>query len=402
MNTWLIGIRQIQRNPYRSLLVAVAVAAASAVAVAVLIVMIGLQQDLRRATNRLGADLMVIPRGERYARQFNAALLTGEPASFYLSGDALDTINPIAGVEQVTPQTFAQTLTSARCCAGHFFVVGFNPQTDFTVTPWLKRPSPAPSELGPGQAIVGDRILLRQGQTVSLYGTSFTVAGVLEPTGTGMDWTIYVTAAGLRQMASRSPAEAEQPLRLTEDAVSAVFVRAERGTDLIDLAERIERALPQAQAVLSSSVAASARGQMGTVSTVLLGTAAVIWLMVTVLCGVVFSQSVRERAGEIGLLLAKGASGRFVLRMLAQESILVVSLAGLAGGLLGGSAIVLSRDFLAGALGVMNLLPSPLVTMLLILCIGGLSTCSSVGAALIPVVHFLRSEPYEAVKRGKM
>jgi putative ABC transport system permease protein len=305
-------------------------------------------------------------------------------------------------VEHVAPQTFAQTLTNARCCAGRFFVVGFDLQADFTVTPWLKSELPAQSELGSDQAIVGDRILLRLGQTVNLYGTSFTVAGVLEPTGTGMDWTIYVTDAGLRRMASDSPTEAEQPLRLTGDAISAAFVRGGQGVDLIDLAERIERTVPQTQAVLSSSVAAAARGQMGIVSTVLLCTVAAIWLMVTVLCGVVFSQSVRERAGEIGLLLAKGADSRFILKMLAQESMLVVSLAGLAGGLLGVLAIVLSRGFLAGALGVMNVLPSPLLILLLILCIGGLSTCSSVGAALIPVAHLLRSEPYEAVKRGKM
>ncbi len=134
----------------------------------------------------------------------------------------------------------------------------------------------------------------------------------------------------------------------------------------------------------------------------LLGTVAVIWLMATVLCGVVFSQSIRERAGEIGLLLAKGANRRFILKMVAQESMLVVSFAGLAGGLLGSLATVLSREFLAGALGVMSVLPSPLLMILLVLCIGGLSTSSSMGAALIPVIHLLRREPYEAVKRGRM
>ena len=402
MNTWVIGIRQIRRNPYRSLLVAIGVATASAVAVAVLMITAGLRQDLQRTANRLGADLMVIPRGEQYVRQFNTALLTGEPASFYMSRNTLDATRNIDGVEHVASQTFAQTLTSARCCAGHFFIVGFNPQTDFTVTPWLKRHAPAPSELGPNQAIVGDRILLRLGQTVSLYGTSFAVAGVLEPTGTGMDWTIFVTEAGLRTMAVNSPAQAEHPLRLAEDAISVVFVRAANGIDLIDLAERIERAVPQAQAVLSSSVAASSRGQMGTVSTVLLCTAAAIWLTAAVLCGVVFSLSVRERAGEIGLLLAKGATRRFILKMVAQELMLVVSLAGLAGGLLGGLVIVLARGFLAGVLGVMDVLPGPSLMFLLILCIGVLSTSGSMGAALVPVFQLLRREPYEAVKRGKM
>jgi ABC-type antimicrobial peptide transport system permease subunit len=135
---------------------------------------------------------------------------------------------------------------------------------------------------------------------------------------------------------------------------------------------------------------------------VLLGTVAAIWLMVTVLCGVVFSQSVRERAGEIGLLLAKGADSRFILKMLAQESILVVSPAGLAGGLLGVSAIVLSREFLAGAMGIMDVLPGPVAILLVVLGIAALSTSSSVGAALIPVAHLLRSEPYEAVKRGRI
>jgi putative ABC transport system permease protein len=402
VNTWWIGIRQLRRNPYRSLLVAFGVAAASAVAVAVLMVMAGLREDLHRTVDRLGADLMVIPRGEQYAQQFNQALLTGEPARFYMPDDVVESIRGVRDVVQVTAQTYAQTLINARCCAGMFWIVGFDPRTDFTVMPWVKDPLPAHAELGADQVLVGDRILLRPGQTVNLYGTSFTVAACLEPTGTGMDWTIYATEAGLRRMAEHSPAQAEQPLRLTANTVSAIFVRAVPGTDLIDLAERIERVAPRVQAVLSSSVAAATRGQMGAVSMVLLGTAAVIWLMATVLCGIVFSQSVRERAGEIGLLLAKGADSRLILRMLAQESMLVVSLASLAGGLLGISAVALSREVLAGALGVMDVLPGALTMALLIACIGVLSTSGSVGAALIPVVHLLRSEPYEAVKQGKM
>jgi len=310
-------------------------------------------------------------------------------------------VEKLEGVNKVTTQTYAQTLTNARCCAGNFFLIGFDRISDFTVQPWLKHrvdPWPQDSE---DWIIVGDRILLRLGEQAMLYGTSFQVAGVLGPTGTGMDWSIYCPDPALRRLVQTSITQAESPLHIADQQVSAIFIRAEPGTDLIDLAERTEQAHPGIQAVLSSSVGKLARTQLKVIALISLWVVGILWLIAALLSGVVFSQAIRERQGEIGLFLAKGAHRGFVLGMLAKESLIVSAASSVCGA---GAALLIIGSFqqlLAASLGVPRVLPHPATTTALVLGLCSFGTASTLICSLLPALGMLRTEPYEAIKRGK-
>ena len=67
-------------------------------------------------------------------------------------------------------------------------------------------------------------------------------------------------------MVSGSRTKAEMPLRISDGDASAVFIKAELGVDLIDLAEKIEQTAPDAQAILSSAVAKVARSQLSKIA----------------------------------------------------------------------------------------------------------------------------------------
>jgi putative ABC transport system permease protein len=401
MNALSIALRQIRHNPLRSVLMAVGVFLFATVMVGVTLLIVGVNQSIDRTVDRLGADLMVIPRGEQLATQFNEALITGKPTSFYLPRTRLDEIAAQRGVARVAAQTYAQTLTNARCCSGHFFLVGFDRARDFTVQPWLQEAAadwPADDQ---DWVIVGDRILLHAGDPVTFYGSSFTVAAVLSPTGTGMDWTVYVPDAGLRRMVDHSVTRAITPLQIDPNQISAVFVRAEQGTDLIDLAERIEQAFPDCQAVLSSSVGKLARAQLKVVTVISLAVVGALWLVAGVLSGVVFAQAIRERSGEIGLFLAKGAAGRFIAGMLITESLIVATAASLAGAV-GAVLLVASfQDLLAVSLGVPRVLPGASAILGLVAGLCALASLSAVLCSLWPILVLLRTEPYEAIKGGR-
>jgi putative ABC transport system permease protein len=222
------------------MLIAAAVAIAAAVLTGSAILITGANRSVRRTVNRLGADLMIIPVGESIAKDFNEALVTGRPAAFYLDQVTIDKLASARRVRSASAQTYLETLTNASCCAGKFFLVGFDPQTDFTITPWL---SAGDLQSQPDQEnwmVVGDRITLRVGDTARFYGTEFTVIGVLAPTGMGMDWTVYLPDKALRRMVADSGAKADMRLRIADGASSAVFIKADPGTDVIDLAEQIE------------------------------------------------------------------------------------------------------------------------------------------------------------------
>ena len=400
MNGWYLALSQIKRNPLRSGLMAIGIVIAAAVMTAVALLMVGVNEGITNTVKRLGADIMVVPRGEKVARQFNEALITGKPATFYFEPSTAEKISKVPGVSHTSNQIFVETLTNTRCCAGKFFIVAFNPETDFTVKPWLKTDAGRPISKTKNGMIVGDRILLRKGDTADFYGTSFTVAGVLEPTGTGMDWTIYISEKSLRNMVIGSRTKAEMPLKIKDGDVSTVLVKAEPGVDLIDLAEKIEQAAPEIQVVLSSTVAKIARQQLTAIAIVLGCVVAGLWVMALILSGVIFALGVRERRSQIGLLVAKGANRGFIFGMLVKESIMIAATSCLSGCLMGLLIVISFRELLSNALGASDVLPDAVTTGLFVAAFSVLGTATAVIAAILPIIPVLRTEPYEAIKQG--
>lgn len=401
MNGWCIGLNQIKRNPLRSGLMAIGVVIAAATMIAAALLIAGINKSMTNTTKRLGADLMVVPKGENIERRFNEALITGTPATFYLDQETAEKISDVPGVTQASAHIYAETLTNARCCAGKFFIVGFNLETDFTVMPWIKDNISVLTKDIRDWMIIGDRILLHKGDVAEFYGMPFKVAGVLEHTGTGMDWTIYVSHQSLRKMVSGSKTMAEMPLRISEGHVSALFIKAEPGIDLIDLAEKIEHTAPASQVIVSSSVAKFARRQFSGI-TGLLGFVVVgLWGMALTLSGVVFSMAVRERRSQLGLLVAKGAEKSFVFGTLAKESLIIAAPSSLFGCIAGLLVVISFRELLSNTLGASDILPTAVTTMIFVAIFSICGTLFAVITAIIPVIPILRTEPYEAIKQGK-
>jgi putative ABC transport system permease protein len=88
-------------------------------------------------TYRLGADILVVP--ESAESKAKSALLSGEPTQFLMDRPILDRVKAIEGVKNATPQLFVKP-TSFTCCFNvDVFLVAFDPETDFTVRPWLEK-----------------------------------------------------------------------------------------------------------------------------------------------------------------------------------------------------------------------------------------------------------------------
>ena len=400
MNGWYFAFSQIKRNSLRSGLMAAGIIIAAAVITAAAVLMTGINEGISNIAKRMGADVMVVPRGEAIAKQFNEALLTGQPAMFYLEQSTIGKISKTPGIHSTANHTYIETLTNARCCAGQFFLVGFDLDTDFTVKPWLKGELSPSSNGDDNWMIVGDRILLRKGEAAKFYGSLFTVAGVLAPTGTGMDWTIYISDQSLRRLVVTSMTNAETPLRIPAGSVSSVLIKAKPGVDLIDLAERIEQNAPETQVVLSSTVAKLARSRLAGIARVLGCLVAALWMMALALTGVVFSMAVRERRSQIGLLVAKGANNFFVFGAFVKESIMIAAPSSVLGCVFGLVIVVSFRDLLANTLEASDVLPNAATIGILVAALSIITTGTAVIAAMAPVIGVLRTEPYEAIKQG--
>ncbi len=348
--------------------------------------------------SRMGADLMVVPEGE--ASQSETVILTGQPSTFFFNSSILSSVQGIQGVEAASGQVYIATLKDAPCCSLPVQLIGFDPATDFTISPWLNNELGRP--LNHDEVIVGNRIIGDIGSSLKFYGHNFTIAGRLEPTGMGIDVSVFIRADDAYTMAEQSAAVGAAPLSLQRGQISAVLVRVDKSTDPSTVASRIQAQIPGTQVVTSNALIARITSQLASASQLLYVTTAAVAVVSVPLVAVISTMAAGERRREIGLLRAMGATRGFIFRIIFSEGVLLAAVGGLIG--IGGSAVILYsfERLITASLAVPFLwppLPETLsyvgLTLALAAAAGGLS-------CLYPAYTSSRLEPYEAIRRGEI
>jgi putative ABC transport system permease protein len=309
-------------------------------------------------------------------------------------------IAAIEGVERTSAQVYVQTLSNASCCTGEFFLVGFDPQTDFTISPWLAT-NLSGKTLNPQDTIVGDRILLREGDGAMFYGSEFTVAGVLEKTGMGIDRTIYIPLPGIQAMIAGSATQAEKALTIAPDQISAVMIQVKPGVKVNDVAEAIETRIGGVQAFPTSQLNQAVNNQLSGVLGMVLIVTFTLWVMSLLTVGLIFSVVVNERQRELGLLRAMGAQKGFIFRLVMSEAGMLTGLGGVAGVF---SALVILFSFsrlIQKSLHIPYLMPSSFEIVGLVLTLIGISFLTGAVASLLPAARSSRMVIYDSIRQGE-
>ena len=262
--------------------------------------------SLELAADRLGADIIVVPEGAQ--TELESALLMGAPVHFWMPAGNVERLAAIPGVEAASPQIYLATLVGASCCsASEMFVVAYDPQTDFTVRPWLEEQLPA--GLGLGEAVGGDFISATEPDDgILVYGDRLTLKGNLAPTGTGLDQSLFITLDTARDIARISETRAAEPLVIPPGQVSAVLPKTTPGMDTEQIAVEIYRTVPGVYPIESADLFQSARehlkSQLDTVAIVV----AVTWPASVALLGMVYLLAANERRRELAAQRALRAS----------------------------------------------------------------------------------------------
>ncbi len=131
----------------------------------------GGQESLRLARERLGADVVVVPRGS--VTGVEGALLLGNATNTYMPRGVVETDRRRARRGQASPQLYLTSMANSSCCSvSLMFMFAFDPVTDFTIEPWLKEK--LGHDLGQGQAVGGSDVFVPDGQDkIKLYGYDF-------------------------------------------------------------------------------------------------------------------------------------------------------------------------------------------------------------------------------------
>jgi putative ABC transport system permease protein len=397
VNVFYLVLRSIGGRQFRSALIAACITAISGFLLITTLLAKGQQHSLNVGLERLGADIIVVPVEKRFEAE--AAFLLGKPVSnCWMPEENLAKVSKLEGVARVSPQLYLQSLTGAACCAAwELFIIAVDPETDFTVQPWLKEKLNKP--LGLRDVVGGQFVYVPEETNVfMLYGTDLDLIANLEPTGTGLDQTAFISFETAQFMARESITIAMMPLEIPEGKISAIQVKVQPGHSLEDMASLIAQELPGVYAITSLGITRTVQHQTAGLFQALMVSMLIVWVVASLLIGLVFFMMFNERRREIGTLRALGASTHFILRMFLTESAMLALGGGIVGVIVATMFVRFFGQFLTLATEAPLLMP-PLASLLgFVLACLAVAMIVALPALVYPAIRASRIDPAEAMR----
>lgn len=191
----------------------------------------------------------------------------------------------------------------------------------------------------PGKAdgvIAGSRAAehlgLKTGEIIPIGDKKFVVSGVLKPTGTEDDNSIFANLHSLQTAVNK-------PNLINYADVAALCA----GCPIEDIVHQISKKLPDTEINAMQNIVKQRMATIQTVQHLVLGLGGVILLTACFMLSMFMLASVNERKNEIGILRALGYSGSKIFIIFSFESLIIGALSGIlgyAGGYLGSGELL--------------------------------------------------------------
>lgn len=386
------ALKNIKRKPFRAAAMALLVVFLSFTVFAGALSVISLQRGLESYQNRLGADIIVIPNSAKGHGSVDDILLQGITGNYYMRGQEVEKIKNIEGIAQVTTQFFL-TSAKASCCSTRVQIIGFDPETDFSVLPWIEQSYS--SAISDGDIIAGANINVPADKTVTFYGQDYHVAAQLAETGTGLDSAVYVNMNTMKQMAENASRLLEtSPFQGVDinTAASAVLIRVAEGYDTQSVADDINIHITKVQASSSKNMISQITEGLGSVSRIIGILVIAIWVLSLVILIAVFALVSNERRKEFAVYRIMGASQKLLSQILSAEAFLISAAGALVGIIIAFIVYFAVSKTLQTSLGLPYLSPGALVTALLAVGAVLLAVCAGLLTSLISAKRITKSE----------
>ena len=359
----------------------------------------GVGYSLQLGTERLGADLVVVPVGTQQSAE--SYLITGTPEAFYMNASVLQQVEAIPGVEMASPQIFLTTLQNASCCStGNLQIVGIDPTTDFTVMPWLSHP--LAQALTNSQGKEGSEVYTAFGTLQpEFFGRNFSIVGQLQPTDLGLDNSFFITINATESIIEANNAGLlphKLPITIGPNQISDVVVKLKPGENVAYVVDNILATVPNVNVVTASDMTITVKAELsGLLQTAYIFGGAV-WAVAAIMIAAIFMMSVNERRREIGLLRAIGSTSRFIFGLITMEGTLLSAIGGLLGIVAGGFIVYVFGGFMSKALQLRFIWPS--LTQMGILGAEAMGVALVIGilASVYPAYTSSKMEPYSAIR----
>ena len=354
--TTQLSVKNIRRRPLRSVTLMLLAAFLAFSVFAGSLVVISLQNGLKSYEARLGADVVVVPAEAGLKGGLESILLQGVPGYFYMNESAMEKIRGMDGVEAVSPQFFLAT-AKAGCCSFPIQLIGFDPETDFTIQPWVRESYGG--EVGYGDILIGSHVTMPSDGVLTFYNQEMHVVGQLDETGTALDNAVYGSMETMRDIVRNAEALGYRYLgKIDADkAVSAVMVRVSEEYPIEDVCNNINIHVRKVDATQSKSMVSGIAGGLKNVSRIIGMLTAMIWILAIGIMAAAFVLIVGERKKEFAILRVTGASQKMLSRLLLTESALVSGVGAACGVLLAALVAIPFTGLIRERLGLPYLLP---------------------------------------------
>lgn len=325
-----LPLENLKRKPLRTAALLVAAACLSAIFFGGSLISMNLAQGLNSMRARMGADIMVIPNVTHTKAE--ALLTNGGSSTFYFTNNIEDLVRRSPGVQKASAQTYISSL-SAGCCAEKLQIIGFDPDSDFVIGPWIY--SQHKKTLHKGEMIAGANVLVSYKNTVRLFGHQWPVVAQLAKTGTSIDNSVFVRRESVPQVVEYSTKvhHTAIPKEYAKKAISAVLVKVRKGYSAKQVAQNIKKTtgLSSIGIVFPGGITATTQANLGVFTRSLTFIISACWIVGLLVLIVVFATSLNERKKEFASLRILGFTRKMLLGVATRESAIL----GFAGGVIG-------------------------------------------------------------------
>ncbi|HIJ96433.1 MAG TPA: ABC transporter permease [Desulfuromonadales bacterium] len=384
MKLHTISINNLKRRKAKMAFLTIGLMVGIATIVTLVTLTSSMSSDIERKMDEFGANILITPQSNGLAMSYGGISLGG--VSFdqrEIREEDLARITTIANHKNVSAVS-PKVLGGIKINNHDVLLVGVHFASELKMKQWWKIFGNEPkSEHDLLLGSEASRVLnVSSGDRLTIKGESFTVAGVLDQTGSQDDALVFANLATAQKLLGKQG-------KISMAEVAALC----SGCPIGDMVTQIAEKIPDAKVSAIQQVVEGRLKSLNQFKRFSYAMAGVVIFIGSLIVFVTMMGSVNERTTEIGVFRAIGFRKSHIMRIILLEAALVSLLAGFLGYAVGMGSAKLALPFMAESKN------AHLIWDTSVAC-GSIGLAVAVGllASLYPALHASKLDPTEALR----
>lgn len=384
MKLHTISINNLKRRKAKMAFLTIGLMVGIATIVTLVTLTRSMSSDIERKMDEFGANILITPQSNGLAMNYGGISLGGVTFDQreILESDLakIKTITNHKNISAVAPKVLGEVKIGTH----NVLLVGVNFESELKMKQWWQVFGHEPKSehdllLGSDASKV---LNVSPGESLTIKGETFTVAGVLDQTGSQDDALVFASLGKAQKLLGK-----EGKITLAEVAALC------SGCPIGDMVTQIAEKLPDAKVSAIQQVVEGRLKTLDQFKRFSYAMAGVVVFIGSLIVFVTMMGSVNERTTEIGVFRAIGFRKSHIMRIILFEAALVSLLAGFLGYAVGMGGAKLALPFMAESKNAHLIWDSTVAFGSI-----GLALALGLLASLYPALHASKMDPTEALR----